>query len=69
MPPETVKIIDRIIFENCLPADSHEDIFNILREPDDDQRMEDLDIFTAECYRMEPNHARYDKRRDVYPAL
>jgi len=67
MPPETVKVIDHIIFENCLPVDSHEDIFNILREPDDDQRQEDLKLYIALYYQMEPNHTRYDKRRDMFP--
>ncbi|MEM7241501.1 MAG: hypothetical protein AAF429_04890 [Pseudomonadota bacterium] len=61
--------IEEIIEKRCLPEDTFESVHQIMKSRNEEQIREDLEILTGECYRMDPNHTRYNKRRNMFPAL
>lgn len=62
-------IIDAIITKRMLPEDSGEIVRDILTTLDPETAREELDVFSANCYRNDPNHSRYDADRTFYPRV
>ena len=65
----TDQYIDHIIKQRCLPPEFRQDVIDIISMEDYDASLEELNVMTAQCYRFEPNHSRYDARRDLYPRV
>ncbi|WP_317056561.1 hypothetical protein [Roseovarius rhodophyticola] len=65
----TKEEVDRIIEKRCLPSEMREAVERIISTEDYEQSIDDLNHLEAKCYRFEPNHPRYDSRRDEFPGV
>ena len=61
--------VERIILKRCLPEDSQDFVKQILCREDQNQALEDLNIFVGNCYRFDPNNPRYDRDRASFPRV
>lgn len=63
----TQKDLDEFLPRFCLPNDGRGDVEEILQQDGHDQITKSLNILSAHCFRMEPDHPPYDQNRDLFP--